>query len=63
MSDNMKEDMMTITLVSFVSSVFLTAAIIVVVVINPAYAIEGFSTYKDPTSLFTIQYPSDWKQR
>ena len=62
MSDNMKEDMMTLTLVSFVSSVFLTAAIIVVV-INPAYAIEGFSTYKDPTSLFAIQYPSDWKQR
>ena len=60
MSYNMKEDMMTITLVSFVSSVFLTAAIIVVV-INPAYAIEGFSTYEDPTSLFTIQYPSDWK--
>ena len=60
MRDNMKEDMITITLASFVSSVFLTAAIIVVV-ITPAYAIEGFSTYKDPTSLFTIQYPSDWK--
>jgi PsbP-like protein len=23
--------------------------------------IGGFSTYKDSTSLFTIQYPSDWK--
>jgi hypothetical protein len=56
----MKENMMTMTLASFVSSVFLTA-VIIVVVINPAYAIEGFSTYKDPASLFTIQYPSDWK--
>ena len=52
---------MTITLASFVSSAFLIA--VVILVINPAYAIEGFSTYKDPTSLFTIQYPSDWKQR
>src|ERR1051325_236942 len=57
----MKEDVMTITLAPFVSSVFLTATIIGVVAINPAYAIEGFSTYNDPTSLFTIQYPSDWK--
>ena len=57
----MKEDVMTITLAPFVSYVFLTATIIGVVAINPAYAIEGFSTYKDPTSLFTIQYPSDWK--
>jgi hypothetical protein len=24
-------------------------------------AIEGFSTYDDPGSLFSIQYPSDWK--
>ena len=23
--------------------------------------IEGFSTYEDPTSLFTNQYPLDWK--
>jgi hypothetical protein len=22
--------------------------------------IEGFSTYQDPSSLFTIQYPTDW---
>jgi hypothetical protein len=57
----MEENMMTTTSASFVSFAFLTAAIIIVVVINPAYAIEGFSTYKDPTSLFTIQYPSDWK--
>ena len=58
----MKENMMTMISASFVSSAFLTAAIIIViVVINPAYAIEDFSTYKDPMSLFTIQYPSDWK--
>jgi hypothetical protein len=57
----MEENMMTTTSASFVSFAFLTAAIIIVVVINPTYAIEGFSTYKDPTSLFTIQYPSDWK--
>ena len=56
----MRRDMITMTLASFVSSVFLIVAI-VVVVINSAYAIEGFSTYKDPTSLFTIQYHSDWK--
>jgi hypothetical protein len=24
-------------------------------------AIEGFSLYEDPASLFTIQYPSDWQ--
>jgi hypothetical protein len=59
MHDNMKEDMMTITLASFVSSAFLIA--VVILVINPAYAIEGFSTYKDPASVFTIQYPPDWK--
>src|SRR5919202_3683906 len=57
----MKENIMTTISASFVSSAFLTAAIIIVIVINPAYAIEGFSTYKDPTSLFTIQYHSDWK--
>ena len=55
----MKENMMTTTSASFVSSAFLIA--VIVIVINPAYAIEGFSTYKDSTSLFAIQYPSDWK--
>jgi hypothetical protein len=62
MHDSVKENMITITLASFVSSAFLIAAIMMIIlVITPAYAIEAFRTYKDPVSLFTIQYPSDWK--
>ena len=39
----------------------IAAIMMIILVITLAYAIEAFWTYKDPVSLFTIQYPSDWK--